>query len=103
MATYAQQGIYLASSDSVTQVVNQASTSTGFSVTPNPSVFGQPISLTASVSVVSPGGGTPAGTVTGCFPIRDMIASCLPHRAEQLAAEPLGPRAPVAHDTPAGT
>src|SRR6266498_3198017 len=39
----------------------------------------------------------------GCLPIRDMMVPPLPNRAEQLAAEPLGPRLAVAHDAAAGT
>src|SRR5439155_1149068 len=45
------------------QVVNQADTSTAVSSNHNPSVFGQSVTFTASVSVDSPGAGTPGGTV----------------------------------------
>ncbi|MGW2376647.1 Ig-like domain repeat protein [Kitasatospora sp. NPDC001683] len=47
-----------------TQTVTKANTTTTLTATPNPSVFGQPVSLTATVSVVAPGGGIPTGTVT---------------------------------------
>jgi len=46
------------------QVVNKAATSTNVISSANPSVWGQSIDLTASVSVTSPGAGTPTGSVT---------------------------------------
>ena len=45
------------------QIVNQASSSTSVSSSVNTSVFGQLITFTATVSTVSPGVGTPTGTV----------------------------------------
>src|SRR5438132_950770 len=45
------------------QTVNQASTTTAVSSSLNPSVFGQSVTFTATVSVTAPGSGTPAGTV----------------------------------------
>src|SRR3989449_343869 len=50
-------------SPTVTQVVN-AQTTTSLSSTPNPSVFGQAVRLTATVTPVAPAVGTPTGTVT---------------------------------------
>ena len=50
-------------STAVTQVVNRASTSTALTASPNPSNFGQTVTLRATVSAVSPGGGTPTGSV----------------------------------------
>lgn len=47
----------------VTQVVNPASTSTALMSAPNPSVFGNQVTLTATVTATAPGGGTPQGTV----------------------------------------
>ena len=47
-----------------TQTVNQASTTTTVSSSSNPSVFGQTVTFTATVSAVSPGLGNPTGTVT---------------------------------------
>jgi hypothetical protein len=52
------------SSTSNTAIVNQASTATTLVASPNPSVLGQPVSLTATVAVVSPGTGTATGSVT---------------------------------------
>jgi hypothetical protein len=46
-----------------TQTVNQASTTTSVSSSANPSVFGQSVTLTATVAAVAPGAGTPTGTV----------------------------------------
>ncbi len=47
-----------------TQNVNQAATTTSVTSSVNPSVYGQAVKLTATVSAVSPGTGTPTGTVT---------------------------------------
>ena len=46
------------------QTVNKASTKTTVVSSANPSVFGQPVTFTATVAAVAPGSGTPAGTVT---------------------------------------
>jgi hypothetical protein len=43
--------------------VNKANTTTALTSSVNPSVFGQSVTFNATVSVVSPGAGTPAGTV----------------------------------------
>ena len=51
-------------SSAVSQVVNQASTTTlARPPSTNPSVFGQSVTFTATVAAVSPGSGTPTGTV----------------------------------------
>ena len=48
-----------------TQTVNKAATTTAVSSSSvNPSVFGQSVTLTATVAVVSPGAGAPSGTVS---------------------------------------
>jgi hypothetical protein len=46
------------------QVVNKAPTATALSSAPNPSFFGDGVTLTATVTVPPPGAGTPTGTVT---------------------------------------
>jgi hypothetical protein len=46
------------------QVVNKASTTTTVTSSANPSGVGQPVTFTATVSVNSPGSGSPTGTVT---------------------------------------
>ena len=50
-------------SPTLTQTVNQASTSTALASSLNPSVTGQPVTLTATVSAIAPGTGTRTGTV----------------------------------------
>jgi hypothetical protein len=57
-------GYNSSTSDVLTQTVNQASTTTTLVSSPNPSVFGQQVTFTATVSVTAPGSGTPTGTVT---------------------------------------
>ncbi|MBP7864540.1 MAG: Ig-like domain repeat protein [Acidobacteria bacterium] len=51
-------------SSAVNQTVNKADTATALTSSPNPSVFGQAVTFTATVTAVAPGTGTPAGTVT---------------------------------------
>src|SRR5207253_7996640 len=51
-------------SANLTQTVNQAGTTTAVSSSVNPSVFGQSVTFTATVSAVAPGAGTATGTVT---------------------------------------
>ncbi len=48
----------------LTQVVNKASTTTSLSANPTQIVYGQMVTLTATISVTSPGAGTTMGTVT---------------------------------------
>jgi len=47
----------------VAQVVNKAGTTTSVTSSVNPSVFGQPVTFTATVAPVAPGSGTPGGSV----------------------------------------
>ena len=56
----------MASSGALTggQVVNKAPTATTLTSAPNPSFFGDGVTLTATVSVPPPGAGVPTGTVT---------------------------------------
>src|SRR5262249_42176571 len=54
---------YRRSSLALTQVVSKASTSTTVISSVNPSVYGQSVTFTASISVVAPGAGTPTGSV----------------------------------------
>jgi hypothetical protein len=46
------------------QQVGKANSQTSVTLSPNPSVFGQPVLLTAVVAALAPGGGTPTGSVT---------------------------------------
>ncbi len=64
-------------SNVVTQQVNQAATATAVVTSGSPSVYGQPVTFTATVSVSGPGAGAPSGTITfadgatplGTFPV----------------------------------
>ncbi len=84
-ATYSGDSNFNGStSPNYTQTVNKADTSTSLSSNPNPSVFGQSVTFTATVSVVSPGSGTPTGTVVfyygsiviGSDPLSGGTATC---------------------------
>ena len=74
-AVYSGDGINSGSTSApLTQVVNKAATTSTISAhTPNPSLVGAPIAVTASVAVTAPGTGTPTGTIT----VSDGTASCL--------------------------
>jgi hypothetical protein len=48
----------------LTQTVKQAATTSAVSSSANPSVSGQAVTFTATIAPVSPGSGTPTGTVT---------------------------------------
>jgi len=61
-ATYNGDNNFSGSGASLTQVVNQAATTTAVAASPNPSVAGQPVTFTATVSSTTPGH-TPTGTV----------------------------------------
>jgi hypothetical protein len=52
------------SSDTLTQTVNKAPTTTTLTSSPNPSAFGNPVTFTATVTATPPGSGTPSGTAT---------------------------------------
>jgi Bacterial Ig-like domain (group 3) len=52
------------SGNAAPQVVNPAATTTAVSSSPNPSVFSQPVTFTATVTATPPGSGVPTGTVT---------------------------------------
>jgi hypothetical protein len=64
-AVYSGNANYATSTSPVlSHTVNKAASSTAVSSSHNPSVFGQSVTFTATVAAVSPGSGTPAGTVT---------------------------------------
>ena len=66
-ASYSGDGNFNGSTGSLTgnpQVVNKANTSTAVTSSLNPSIFGQSVTFTATISAVAPGAGTPGGTVT---------------------------------------
>jgi uncharacterized protein (DUF2141 family) len=65
----AMAGVPLTSSNGqspggVSVLLNQAASATVLHVTPSPSIAGQSVTLTATVSAVAPATGTPTGTVT---------------------------------------
>jgi hypothetical protein len=62
-AVYSGNSVFTTSTGSVTQTVNQATTTTSVASDTNPSVFGQAVTFTATVSTVAPGSGTATGTV----------------------------------------
>jgi subtilisin-like proprotein convertase family protein len=62
-ATYAGVGTFLGSTGSLTQTVNPASTNTSVTSSVNPSVFGQPVTFTATVCPAAPSTATPTGNV----------------------------------------
>ncbi|MGP3945921.1 Ig-like domain repeat protein [Streptomyces sp. 6N106] len=62
-AAYGGNPDFTASGDTVTHSVGRASTAMAVTSTPDPSVAGQPVTVTATLSVVAPGVGTPTGTV----------------------------------------
>ncbi|HKF21440.1 MAG TPA: Ig-like domain repeat protein [Candidatus Angelobacter sp.] len=65
--SYSGDAIFFGNTGSLSgnpQVVNQANTATTVSSSQNPQAAGQPVTFTATVSAVAPGGGTPSGTVT---------------------------------------
>ncbi len=51
-------------SQGIALTVGQDSTTTTLAASPNPSVFGQPVTLAATVTVIAPGAGSPSGFVT---------------------------------------
>ena len=63
-AVYGGDGNFTTSTSSVlSQAVNQDSTSTALSSSVNPSVYGQSVTFTATVTANAPGSGTPSGSV----------------------------------------
>jgi hypothetical protein len=63
-AAYSGDSNFLASTSSaLSQVVNQASTTTSLTSSASPSTLNGSIDLTANLSVVAPGAGTPTGTI----------------------------------------
>ncbi|UNZ21235.1 hypothetical protein HC362_33325 [Streptomyces sp. 891-h] len=63
-ATYHETSAFADSSGTDTHTVNRALTSTTVASGPDPSVVGQPVTFTTTVTPLAPGAGTPTGTVT---------------------------------------
>jgi hypothetical protein len=63
-AVYNGSSVFVSStSAAVAHTVNVAATSTALASSSNPAVYGQQVTLTATISVLTPGGGTPTGSV----------------------------------------
>jgi hypothetical protein len=62
-AIYSGDDTFAVSSDSQSQVINQAATSTTVVSSASSTTYGQQVDFTATVSVTPPGGNTPTGTV----------------------------------------
>ena len=63
-ASYSGDTNFKTSTGTVTQTVNQDSTTTSVVSSANPSVYGQSVTFTATVAANAPGSGTPTGSVT---------------------------------------
>ncbi|HEX3461686.1 MAG TPA: Ig-like domain-containing protein [Acidimicrobiales bacterium] len=63
-AIYSGDPNFVTSTGTAKHVVNQDPTTTGVTSSVSPSVFGQPVTFTATVSANAPGAGTPTGSVT---------------------------------------
>ena len=63
-AVYGGDGNFTtSSSNAASQIVNQASTTTTLAASPSSTTYGQSVTFTATIGVVSPGAGTPTGSV----------------------------------------
>ncbi|HVX20616.1 MAG TPA: Ig-like domain repeat protein [Acidimicrobiales bacterium] len=62
--TYTPGATYSSASGTTSLTVSKASTTTALVSSVNPSVYGQAVTFTATVTATAPGGGTPTGTVT---------------------------------------
>jgi large repetitive protein len=67
IVTYGGDLDFVSSGVAALHNVNRASTTTTMAAAPDPSVVGQPVTFTATVVPVTPGAGTPTGTVTFNF------------------------------------
>jgi uncharacterized repeat protein (TIGR01451 family) len=63
-AVYGGDGNFNSSTSMIAQTVNKASTTTNLSSSANPATLNQAVTFTATVNPVTPGAGTPSGTVT---------------------------------------
>jgi len=63
-AVYSGDASFASSSAALSQTVKKAAAQVALSSSATPSGYGQSVTFTATVSAVSPGSGTPAGTVT---------------------------------------
>ncbi|MBC9726967.1 Ig-like domain repeat protein [Streptomyces sp. TRM68367] len=66
-ATFDESVDFVPSTGAALHTVNRAFTTTAVASVPDPSVVGEPVAFTATVAPVTPGAGTPTGTVTFNF------------------------------------
>ncbi|MCQ8187932.1 Ig-like domain repeat protein [Streptomyces rugosispiralis] len=66
-ATYGGNAHFIGSVTTETHLVQRALSATTVNSPPNPSVTGQPVTVTAAIAAVAPGAGTPTGTVAFDF------------------------------------
>lgn len=91
-ATYGSTANYAASTVMVAHTVNQGTTSTTInSDSPDPSVVGQPYTVTWTVAVTT-GAGTPSGTVTVSDGLGDSCTGSVPTGSCQLTGRSAGGR-----------
>ncbi|MDX3099057.1 Ig-like domain repeat protein, partial [Streptomyces sp. ME19-03-3] len=64
LAVYSGNSCVASSAGSALPTVGKAGSTTVLTTSPNPSLTGQTVTMTATVSAAAPGGGTPTGTVT---------------------------------------
>jgi hypothetical protein len=81
-------------SEPLTQTIEKAATETSLTSTLNPAPYGSSGTLKATVKAVSPGGGTPTGTVT--FREGEAVLAVVP-LSSGAAKYPLGELAPGSH------
>src|SRR5207302_4237269 len=62
-ATYLGDASFATSTGTATQTVNDASITSTVVAAPSPSVFGQPVTFSVTITALGPGAGTPTGTV----------------------------------------
>jgi hypothetical protein len=93
-ATYAGDSNYQGSvsGQAAVSVGRAGATVTPGTTTPNPSVVGQPVSVSASVSAAPPAGGTPTGTVTVSASANESCSYTLPANGCQLTLRSAGSR-----------
>jgi uncharacterized repeat protein (TIGR01451 family) len=63
-ASYAGDASFNAATGAATQAVQKADAAVAVAASPAPATFGQPLTLSATVTAVAPGAGTPSGAVT---------------------------------------
>lgn len=92
-ATYVGDANFEGSSDTETHQVDKANTNTTInSDGPDPSVFGQPYTVNATLSVVAPGMGTPTGSISVNDDLGNVCTITLPASDCSLASTAVGLR-----------